>query len=180
MVALLALSLSACTTSAPQADRSGEHPTEGPRTTTYVAPAGWSVEIPVGWHVLPFETAKRNASSVGTQISNVELPAPSIEPGLPIQASGLVLPPRGVAVIIAADEDPASGQPAPAAPPSPPLSYSQFNQGSSPGGAPSLALLWFAGGGRTLLFSIKIGCEISEADQIAMEALIASLHFDTS
>jgi hypothetical protein len=29
--------------------------------------AGWSAEIPPGWKVLPFETSKGDASSVGTQ-----------------------------------------------------------------------------------------------------------------
>ena len=72
--------------------------------------AGWSAEIPPGWKVLPFETSKGDASAVGTQISNVELPVPEIDPGLPIQTSGLVLPPDGVSLIIATDNDPKNVQ----------------------------------------------------------------------
>jgi len=66
--------------------------------------------VPVGWSVVPFETTKGDASAIGAQISNVDLPAPSIEPGLPIQTSGLVLPPEGVSLIVATDEDPANVQ----------------------------------------------------------------------
>jgi hypothetical protein len=72
--------------------------------------------------VVPFETTKGDASAIGAQISNVDLPAPSIEPGLPIQTSGLVLPPEGVSLIVATDEDPANVQLPPASPASPPVS----------------------------------------------------------
>ncbi|MGA9160529.1 MAG: zinc-binding dehydrogenase [Actinomycetota bacterium] len=72
----------------------------------YHGSAGWSVEVPAGWRVLPFDMSKGDVSVRGAQISNVELPPPEIQPGLPIQTSGLVLPPDGVSLIIAADLDP--------------------------------------------------------------------------
>jgi hypothetical protein len=96
---VVAVMATGCTASSP-ATRSAEV------YMVYQDLAGWSAEIPPGWKVLPFETSKGNASAVGTQISNVELPAPEIDPGLPIQTSGLVLPPDGVSLIIATDNDP--------------------------------------------------------------------------
>jgi hypothetical protein len=81
---VVVLMATGCTASSP-ATRSAVY-------MVYLDLAGWSAEIPPGWKVLPFETSKGNASAVGTQISNVELPAPEIDPGLPIQTSGLVLP----------------------------------------------------------------------------------------
>jgi hypothetical protein len=110
--------------------------------------AGWSAEIPPGWKV--FETSKGNASSVGTQISNVELPAPEIDPGLPIQTSGLVLPPDGVSLIIATDNDPKNVQVPPESPPAPPLSMGDFAQGSATGGGPTFSFLWFEVSGNLL------------------------------
>lgn len=72
----------------------------------YHGSAGWSVEVPAGWRVLPFNMSKGDVSVRGAQISNVKLPPPEIQPGLPIQTSGLVLPPDGVSLVIAADLDP--------------------------------------------------------------------------
>jgi hypothetical protein len=68
------------------------------QTTTYRDPAGWTADISVGWSVPPFETTRGDASANGMQISNVDLPAPSIEPGLHIQAGGLDLPPTSLSL----------------------------------------------------------------------------------
>jgi len=131
--------------------------------------------VPVGWSVVPFETTKGDASAVGTQISNVDLPAPSIEPGLPIQTSSLVLPPEGVSLIIATDEDQANVQLPPASPVSPPLSIRDFMEGSSTGDGPTISLLWFNVSEHTLLVSIKTGVSVSREDVAAMNALVASI-----
>ncbi|HEY9506664.1 MAG TPA: hypothetical protein VIQ27_11870 [Gemmatimonadales bacterium] len=133
--------------------------------------AGWSAEIPPGWKVLPFETSKGNASSVGTQISNVELPAPEIDPGLPIQTSGLVLPLDGVSLIIATDNDPKNVQ-VPESPPAPPLSMEDFAQGSATGGGPTFSFLWFEVSGNLLLASIKAG---PQADEATLRTLVESI-----
>jgi hypothetical protein len=107
----------------------------------------------------------------------VELPAPSIEPGLPIQASGADLPADGVALVIAIDEDASNGQTPPASPPSPPLTLDEFIQGSAPAGAPSLSLLWFSGDGQTFLASIKVGPGSTSEDQANLETIVGSLRF---
>ena len=134
--------------------------------------AGWSAEIPPGWKILPFETSKGNASAVGTQISNVELPAPEIDPGLPIQTNGLVLPPDGVSVIIATDNDPKNVQVPPESPPAPPLSMEDFARGSATGGGPTFSFLWFEVSGNLLLASIKAG---PQADEATLRTLVESI-----
>lgn len=135
-------------------------------------PAGWSAQVPAGWTVLPLETSKEHASAVGTQISNVKLPAPGIEPGIPIQTSRLALPTDGVSLVIATDTDRRNVQVPPASPPSPPLSLDDFGVGSSTGAGPTLSLLWFEVGGNVLLASIKTGPTADEAD---LESLVASI-----
>ncbi len=164
---LAALALASCTQGGepePTPDSSESH--------VYHDPAGWSAQVPAGWTVLPFETSKGDASAAGTQISNVELPAPEIEPGLPIQTSGLVLPPDGVSLVIATDTDPGNVQVPPPSPASPPLSLADFAEGSSTGGGPTLSLLWFEVGGNVLLASIRTGPNPDEAD---LAALVASI-----
>jgi hypothetical protein len=153
----------------------GSPSASGNQTTTYRDPAGWVADVPVSWNVLPFETTMGNASAIGTQISNVELPAPQIEPGLPIQASNLVMPPDGLALIIATDDDPENIQLPPPEPPTPPLSLTQFNEGSSTGDAPALSLLWFDADGQLLLVSIKTGPRISASDRAALAAFVQSV-----
>lgn len=77
-----------------------------------------------------------------------------IQPGLPIQASNLVVPPDGLGPIIATDDDPENIQLPPPEPPTPPLSLTQFSEGSSTVDAPALSLLWFDAAGQLLLGSI--------------------------
>jgi hypothetical protein len=103
-IVVAALLLASCT---PSSD--GMHEKE----RVYQGSAGWSVEVPAGWSVLPFNMSKGDVSARGAQISNVELPPPEIQPGLPIQTSSLVLPPDGVSLIIAADLDPSVRVPLP-------------------------------------------------------------------
>jgi hypothetical protein len=168
---VLLLALAACDFGSDE--RSGsDRPAD---TTTYTDPAGWTADVPVGWSVLSFETTKGHASAIGTQISNVDLPAPSIEPGLPIQTSGLVLPTDGIALVIATDEDPANVQSPPASPASPPLAIGDFAEGSSTGDGPTISLLWFKVSGHTLLASVKTGASASEEDMAAMARLVASI-----
>jgi hypothetical protein len=171
VVAVVSLALVACDSGSDE--RSGsDRPAD---TTTYTDPAGWTADVPVGWSVLPFETTKGHASAIGTQISNVDLPAPSIEPGLPIQTSGLVLPTDGIALVIATDDDPANVQSPPASPASPPLSIEDFAEGSSTGDGPTISLLWFRVSGHTLLASVKTGASASEEDVVALAMLVASI-----
>lgn len=143
------------------------------RTHPYVDPAGWSARIPAGWTVEPFKTSNGDASAIGVQISNVHLPDPVIEPGLPIQASSLVVPPHGVSLIISTDFDPAQNAVIPpSSPPSPPLSLDDFAQGSATGGGPTFSFLWFEVSGNLLLASIKAG---PQADQATLATLVGSI-----
>jgi hypothetical protein len=174
--AVLSLALVACD---PGPDEPSRSTRPADQTSTYRDPAGWIADVPVGWSVLPFETTKGDASAIGTQISNVDLPAPSIEPGLPIQTSGLVLPPKGVSLIIATDVDPANVQLPPSSPASPPLSVGDFMEGSSTGDGLTISLLWFNVSEHTLLASIKTGVSVSRQDAAAMDALVASTRAST-
>lgn len=143
------------------------------RTHPYVDPAGWSAQIPAGWTVEPFKSSKGDASAVGVQIANVHLPDPVIEPGLPIQASSLVVPPHGVSLIISTDFDRAQNAVIPpASPPRPPLSLDDFAQGSATGGGPTFSFLWFEAGRNLLLASIKAG---PQADLATLATLVGSI-----
>jgi hypothetical protein len=174
----LLLVLGACTT-----DQAPPRPSPafGPRTDTYHDPAGWSVDMPDSWAVLPFESTKGEATSEGVQLSNAPLPPPKIHPGLPIQTSGIDLPPRGVSVVIATDVDPRYAQTAPASPPSPPLSLSEsgLEEGSCLAKeSPCLSTLWFTVGGQELLVSIKVGPLASGADKAILGLLVGSIRAD--
>jgi hypothetical protein len=144
----------------------------------YTDPAGWSIEVPAGWHAIRFDTSNSGASASGTLISNVELPVPTIEPGLPIQTSGNVLPRDGVAVVVSTDDDRDNAQPPPDSLPAPPLSLSDFNEGSSTGGGPIFSFLWFDANGQPLIVSIKRGPDVSKDDYAALQAMIASLRLE--
>lgn len=138
----------------------------------YHGSAGWSVEVPAGWRVLPFNMSKGDVSVRGAQISNVELPRPEIQPGLPIQTSSLVLPPDGVSLIIAADLDPNIPHIPPPASARLPLSLDDFAVGSATGGGPTFSVLRFVVNGNILVASIKAGPDADEAD---VRALVASI-----
>lgn len=174
----LLLLLGACTT-----DQASPRPSPafGQRTETYHDPAGWSVDVPDSWAVLPFESTKGAATSMGVQLSNAPLPPPKLHPGLPIQTSGIDLPPRGVSVVIATDVDPRYAQEASASPPSPPLSLSEsgFAEGSCVANeSPCLSTLWFTVGGQELLLSIKVGPLASGADKAILGPLVSSIRAD--
>jgi len=50
--------------------------------------AGWTVDVPAGWHAVRFSVSTGGAASAGVQLSNVRLPAPSVIPGYPVQVNG--------------------------------------------------------------------------------------------
>lgn len=168
IVSVVCVALAACSTQ-------GTKSQDG--TETYQDPAGWAVDLPPGWHAVPFETSKGNATATGALISNVVLPSPSIVPGYPIQTNGADLPGDGIAFVVALDDDPDAQQP-PASPPSPPLTLDEFTQGSAPPGSPTLDSLWFSGNGQTLLATIEIGPNATSADLASLAAVVSSLRFD--
>ena len=162
VVAVASVFLASCT---------GSPNETGETERVYQSAAGWSVDVPAGWTVLPFNTSKGDVSARGTQISNVELPPPKIEPGLPIQTSSLALPPDGVSLIIASDRDPNVRVPPPA-PARLPVSLDDFLEGSSTGPGPTISLLRFVVSGNVLVASIKTGSDADEAD---LRSLVESI-----
>jgi hypothetical protein len=169
------LLLASCT-SAPGPDIPSTATSQGVKT--FHSPAGWALDAPSGWHVLPFESSVGIATARGVQVSNVELPSPSIAPGFPIQTSSRVLPRDGVSLIIATEHDPSDVQQPPPSPVSPPLTNGPWLEGDAPAGEPTLSLLWFSGNGQTFLASIKTGDKVSAADQAALSDIVASVRFD--
>ena len=143
----------------------------------YTSPDGWTIDVPPGWHVTPFEASKGSASARGAQVSNIELPSPSLVPGFPIQTNGDDLAADGLAIIIAIDDDPSDVQQPPQSPPAPPLSLGDFIHGSAPAGSATLDLMWFTGNGRTFLATIKTGPNVSASDRTALESAVSSLRF---
>ncbi len=121
---------------------------------TYRDPAGWTIHVPRGWHVVPFDVSDPSDGSrlQGVQLSNVELPMPAAGSGLPPQPSSLVLPKKGIAVIVARTSGSPGGDEIPL-----PLSLDRFVQSSAPPGAPVLDVAYFAAGGWTFVSTVKIG-----------------------
>lgn len=148
-----------------------------PRTTSYHDPSGWTIDVPIGWSVVPFDSSAGEATAEGAQISNTRLPAPEVVPGFPMQTSELVLPRDGLTLVISIDSDPDNVQEPPDSPQPPPLSLDAFMEGSaSPGGA-SLGLLWFSGDGSTFLATTKTGADASAADRRLLAQVVGSLRF---
>jgi hypothetical protein len=104
--------------------------------------------------------------------STLSLPPPVFEPGLPIQVRYVHLPPDGVALIIATDDDPENALVPPAQPVSPPLRSMTSTQGSATGGGPTFSYLWFEVGGNPLFASITAG---PGADQAPLTTLVESI-----
>lgn len=133
--------------------------------SVYHDSAGWTVDVPPGWHVISFRSSKGGATAAGAQISNVSLPAPTITPGFPIQASGEALPADGVSVVIAADDDPKlctrGGQQSPSgcqrSYASLPVSFRDLFWGSALGGSPVTGFLWLKADGKALSVTAKFG-----------------------
>jgi hypothetical protein len=137
--------------------------------------AGWTVDVPTGWHVVRFSDSKDGVASAGVQPSNVGLPRPSVVGGYPIQVNGRVLPARGVGFIIATDAGSRLSRDPLAVPP---LRHPDgWLAGSGPSGARHLESVWFRGNGKFFIATAKIG---SRAPGMALKALakiIRSLRF---
>ena len=123
---------------------------------------------------MPFTDAKDGITSAGVQMSDIQLPPPTLIPGYPIQVNGQVLPEQGVALIIATDTDPALPHgPVAVLPLAPNGRY--WTMGSAPAGAPSMQTLWFKANGMTFLACAKIGPKATRGDLRALAAIIRSL-----
>jgi hypothetical protein len=138
--------------------------------------AGWTIEVPPGWHMVQFSDSKEGITSAGVQLSNVPLPPPSLIPGSPIQVNDQVLPAYGVALIIATDADARLPHTPVAAPPLPAPDGRYQTIGSAPGGSPYLETLWFHANGTTFIACAKIGPRATSGDLKAVAAVLQSLH----
>ena len=136
--------------------------------------AGWTVDVPPGWHVDRFSDSANAVTSAGGQLSNVRLPAPSLIPGYPVQVNDRLLPSHGIGLIIATDSDPGLSHGTLAVPP---LPYPKaWMMGSAVAGTPYIETLWFRAEGTTFLATAKIGPKATRADLKALAGIIRSLH----
>jgi hypothetical protein len=101
LTGLIPVLAAACTAGEGNATAGTSHPGQ-----TYRDSSGWTIEIPPGWYAVRFSDSKDGITSTGVQLSNIQLPPPTLAPGFPIQVNGGVLPARGVGLIIATDTDP--------------------------------------------------------------------------
>jgi hypothetical protein len=171
LVLLALLAISACSEST-AANRFAD-----PQVGTYRDAAGWAIEVPAGWHVVRFSDSKGGVTAAGAQISNARLPAPTVEPGYPIQVNGNVLPSRGVGVIIGTDRDPGlpHGTVVVQPPPSPPGSSDESTVGSALAGQSYIETLWFRGDGKTFIVSVKVAPEVSSAALKGLALIVRSV-----
>ena len=154
-------------------------PAVGQQEHTYRDGAAWTIQIPPGWHAVRFSDSKDGITSAGVQLSNVQLPPPALAPGFPIQASGDLLPARGVGLVIATDPDPKVAHGPVTVPPLPafdaPDGWKYWNAGSSSAGVPYIEILWFRARGATFIATAKIGPKTANSDLKAVAAIIQSL-----
>jgi hypothetical protein len=144
-------------------------------TQTYHDSAGWSIKVPPGWHALPFRYSNHGITSAGLQLSNVQLPPPSLVPGYPIQVSNRVLPARGIGLIIATDTDRKLSHYVVRKLPLPAPNGGSWTFGSSLGGTPYLELMWFDAHGTTFIACAKVGPNVTKTDLKAVAAAVRSL-----
>jgi len=143
---------------------------------TYRDSAGWTIEVPPGWHAVRFSDSKNGITSTGVQLSNIHLPPPTLIPGYPIQVNSQVLPGHGVGLIIATDTDPSlSSHGRLAVPPLPAPNVQYWTMGSAPAGAAYMQTLWFRVRGMTFIACAKIGPKATSGDLQAIAAIIHSL-----
>jgi hypothetical protein len=146
----------------------------------YDDPAGWSIRVESGWRVVPFTSSTGGAKAAGAQISDVRLPPPIVRSGYPIQANGLVIPARGIALVIGTEQDPKVTPQIALV--TPPLSYpTGWVRGSSTD--PSMDTIWFHAqrGEPVFIATVKIGPRVwDQPGELAVVArMIRSLTFVT-
>ena len=166
----LILVVASCGTAEPAALAVSHH------AQTYRDGAGWSVKVPPGWHAVSFTDSKNGITAAGVQLSNVNIPRPSLTPGYPIQVNNRVLPARGVGLIIAADPDPKLSHGQVSEPPLPAPDGRYWIIGSALGGSPYIEALWFRVDGKIFIACAKVAPNATKSDRDAVAAIIRSLH----
>jgi hypothetical protein len=143
--------------------------------------AGWMIDVPPGWQLVPFSSSKGGVVSAGAQISNVPLPAPSVLPGYPIQAPLRAQLAGGVGLVIATDSEP--GLPGESrggyitVRRLPAQDQCGWATGSALAGQPYVETLWFRGNGKTFIASVKVGPKATGTNLAAVDSIVQSLRF---
>jgi hypothetical protein len=140
---------------------------------TYSDAAGWSVQVPADWHVVPFDVSSTGVHAAGAMISNVTLPEPVVEPRSMPQADGTQFPADGIALVIST----AYGQTMDIVGPEPPLSVGLFVHGDAPAGRLHVRTLLFLWNGHGFFATITTGPDVSQADRATIAAIVGSLSF---
>ena len=118
--------------------------------------AGWSIEVPRGWHALAFTvTASRDQRYRGVEISNMVLPRPQAVHGTPVQVSGDAVGGRGIGLVIATTDAGGSDE----RPLALPLSLDDFAEGSALPGSPVLDGDSFRANGLHFVATVKWGSD---------------------
>jgi hypothetical protein len=121
----------------------------------YRDPTGWSIEVPSGWHAVPFTVIARRATYHGIDISNVPLPRPVAVHGTPLQVSGDSVGLRGIGLVIATTDVHGSDEQRLTLP----LSLDDFTGGSAFPGSPSLDVASFSANGLHFVATVKWGSD---------------------
>ena len=149
----------------------------------YRDPAGWTIEVPQGWHLVRFSGSKGGVSSAGAQVSDVRLPAPKVIPGYPIQAPLGAQPARGLGLVIATDSETGllgESRGYIKVPPLPSPDQCGWSVGSASAGQPYIETLWFTGNHKTFIASVKVGAKATGTDLATVDRIVHSLRFQSA
>jgi hypothetical protein len=130
---------------------------------------------------MPFSVTGDSMITVGVQLSNVPLPAPSVISRCPVQVTSQQLPPNGIGLTITADTD-TSPSDRPIA--EPPLPYpDRWAKSSGPrmrggAGGSHVEVLWFRIETTVFEACAKIGPRVTSADHAALATAIHSIRAD--
>lgn len=149
----------------------------------YHDPAGWTIDVPRRWHLVPFESSHGGVSAAGAQISNVRLPAPHVVPTAPIQAQVGASPARGIGLVIATDSEKGLVGESPGyivMPPLPTPDQCKWSTGSALAGQAYIEILWFRGDHKSFVATVKVGPHATGKDLATVNRTIQSLRFGSA
>jgi hypothetical protein len=128
---------------------------------------------------MPFSVSEDSMMTVGVQLSNVPLPAPSVISRCPVQVTSQQFPPHGIGLTITADTDTSPSDRLIA---EPPLPYPDRWAKSSTGpqmrggaGGSHVEVLWFRIGTTIFEACAKSGPRVTSADHAALATAIHSI-----
>ena len=149
------LAAAACTAGGGNATAGISHPGQ-----TYRDSSGWTIEIPPGWYAVRFSDSKDGITSAGVQLSNVQLPPPTLAPDSQSRSMVASCQRAGWADHRHRYRPPPqawSRGGAALARPGRPDGWKYWNAGSASAGAPYIQTLWFRFKGTAFVACAKIG-----------------------